>query len=162
MKTLIFAGFLLVGFLPVFSQVKTGRKAPEIALLNLEGNRVTLSDLKGRVVLIDFWASWCGPCRYNNPRLVRLYQKYHEKGFEILGVSLDNNTASWKQAVIQDKLEWIQVNDNQGWDASAAKSYRVNAIPVSFLLDKDGIVRAVDMEGRALEAKIKSLLKSQP
>jgi|HubBroStandDraft_1064217.scaffolds.fasta_scaffold342781_2 peroxiredoxin len=160
MTKLLFIIFLSPLCLAGFSQPKKGKPAPEIALSNMEGNQVSLADLKGRVVLIDFWASWCGPCRYNNPRLVKLYQKYHEKGFEILGVSLDNNPASWKQAVQQDKLEWIQVNDNQGWDASVAKLYRVNAIPVSFLIDKEGIIREIDMEGRALESKIKSLLKN--
>ena len=160
MKNLLFLWLLLTISLAGFSQPKKGKPAPEIALLNMEGNRVSLSDLKGRVVLIDFWASWCGPCRYNNPRLAKLYLKYHEKGFEILGVSLDNNPYSWKQAVQQDKLEWLQVNDNQGWDASVAKLYQVNAIPVSFLVDREGIIREIDVEGRALESKIKSLLKN--
>lgn len=160
MKNLLLVWVLATLCLAGLSQPKKGKPAPEIALLNLEGNPVKLADLKGRVVLVDFWASWCGPCRYNNPRLVKLYQKYHEKGFEILGVSLDNNPVSWKQAVFQDKLEWIQVNDRQGWDASVAKLYGVNAIPVSFLIDKEGIIREIDVEGRALESKIKSLLKN--
>ncbi len=142
-----------------FSQIKKGKPAPEISLINMEGNQINLSDLKGKVVLIDFWASWCGPCRNNNPRLIKLYQKYHDKGFEILGVSIDNNAQDWKQAVNEDHLEWIQVDDKNGWNASTAKVYNVNAIPSSFLIDKDGIIREIDLEGRQLESKIKSLLK---
>ena len=156
----IFLACLLAGIsITAFPQVKKGQPAPEISLSNMEGRLVSLSDLKGKVVLIDFWASWCGPCRNNNPRLVKLYEKYHEKGFEILGVSVDNNAANWKEAVGEDKLDWVQVNDNKSWDGSAAMTYNVNAIPASFLIDKEGVLRAMDIEGRALEAKIKSLLK---
>jgi peroxiredoxin len=142
-----------------FAQVKKGEPAPEISLPGANGSVVNLSDLKGKVVLIDFWASWCGPCRNNNPRLVKLYQKFHEKGFEIFGVSVDNTSASWKEAIKEDQLQWVQVNDNKGWNSSVAMTYNVNAIPASFLVDKEGVIRAIDFEGRALEAKIKSLLK---
>jgi peroxiredoxin len=159
MRNVFFMAILVLTACTGFAQVKKGQPAPQISLSDMTGAQVSLSDLKGKVVLIDFWASWCGPCRFNNPRLVKLYQKYHENGFEILGVSVDNNGLNWKEAVRQDKLDWIQVNDNKGWDGSAAKTYDVNAIPASFLVDKDGVIRAIDMEGRALESKIKSLLK---
>jgi peroxiredoxin len=159
MKNVFVLCLLLSVVFTASAQVKKGEPAPEISLAGTDGNLVNLSDLKGKVVLVDFWASWCGPCRYNNPRLIKLYQKYHEKGLEILGVSVDNTSANWKEAIKEDRLEWVQVNDNKGWDGSVAKTYNVNAIPASFLIDKEGVIRAIDMEGRALETKIKSLLK---
>jgi peroxiredoxin len=142
-----------------FSQVKSGHSATEISLPDSSGNIVRLSDLKGKVVLVDFWASWCGPCRNNNPHLTRLYNKYHPEGLQILGVSIDNDQESWRKAILQDKLQWIQVNDNKGWDGPAATNYEVNAIPASFLVDKEGVVRKIGLMGRALESEIKFLLK---
>jgi peroxiredoxin len=143
------------------AQVKKNVPAPQISLKDMDGKEVRLADLSGKVVLIDFWASWCGPCRQNNPRLMKLYQKYHEKGFEILGISVDENAGSWRQAVGQDRLEWTQVIDNPDRSVSTAVVYGVNAIPVSFLVDRQGIVRAIDLDGRALEAKVKSLVKKE-
>ena len=157
MKTLVTLFIFSWMSLCAFSQVKKGSNAPEISLQDLEGRPVSLSGLKGKVVLIDFWASWCGPCRNNNPRLAQLYQKYHEKGLEMLGVSVDNNPTYWKQAVMQDGLEWLQVNDNRGWESSVALAYNVNAIPASFLIDKDGVVRGIDLEGRALHRRHRQL-----
>ncbi len=125
----------------------------------MNGNLIRLSDLKGKVVLIDFWASWCGPCRKNNPHLVKLYHKYHGKGLEIFGVSLDDDHQSWKEAVSHDRMEWIQVIDDKGWDASSALAYGVEMIPSSFLIDRDGVIRKVNAEGWPLEAEIKALLK---
>jgi peroxiredoxin len=142
-----------------FSQTKSGHSASDISLPDSSGNIVHLSDLKGKVVLVDFWASWCGPCRNNNPRLVRLYNKYRNQGLQILGVSIDNNSEAWRKAVQQDKLEWIQVNDSKGWDGPAAITYDVNAIPASFLIDKEGILRKTGLMGRSLEFEIRSLLK---
>jgi peroxiredoxin len=159
MKSIFLISLLMCIALTSFCQIKKGKPAPEISLTNIEGTTVNLSDLKGKVVLIDFWASWCGPCRANNPRLIKLYKKYHDKGFEIFGVSIDNNHSNWKEAVKEDQLEWTQVDDDKGWDASTAKVYNVNAIPASFLIDRDGIMREIDLEGRSLESKIKSLLK---
>ena len=159
MKCLLIITLFCLAVFPALCQVKKGQPAPEIALTEQDGQFVKLSDLRGKVILIDFWASWCGPCRNNNPRLVKLYKKFHAMGLEILGVSVDDNVQSWKSAIIEDGLEWIQVNDHKGWEGSAAKAYDVNAIPASFLLDKEGILRGADLEGRALEAKIRSLLK---
>jgi peroxiredoxin len=160
MKNILLTVIAMALVMAISAQAKKGEPAPGISLPDLQGNTVNLSDLKGKVVLIDFWASWCGPCRANNPRLVKLYRKYHDNGFEILGVSVDNNAMYWRAAVQQDNLDWIQVNDNKGWDASSTTAYNVNAIPASFLIDKEGVIRAVDMDGRALEAKIKALLKN--
>lgn len=141
------------------AQIKANQPAPDLSLPDGNGNAVQLSGLKGSVVLIDFWASWCGPCRMNNPHLVKLYAKYHQKGLEILGVSLDANGEAWKAAIGQDGLPWLQVNDNKGWNAASAAVYGVESIPASFLLDKDGVIRAVNLVGWQLESKIKTLLK---
>ena len=143
----------------VFSQVKVGQQAPDIELPGTDGKTVKLSDLKGKVVLVDFWASWCGPCRFNNPKLVRLYKSYQDKGFEILGVSLDQKESYWKQAISEDNLTWVQVIDNKEGQASPTYKYRVEVIPTSFLLDKDGVVRGINLTGRALEERIKKLSK---
>jgi len=159
MKHLLFIMTLICIGMTGSTQIKKGRQAPELTLPDLEGNILTLSSLKGKVVLIDFWASWCVPCRKNNPHLVQLYNKYHDQGLEIFGVSIDDHPANWKEAVAQDQLSWLQVNDNKGWNAPSIIAYDLNAIPSSFLVDKLGIIRQVDLEGRRLENEIKSLLK---
>jgi peroxiredoxin len=159
MKKFILAP-LLICCIMAFSQPKKGHPAPPISLPDMQGNMVQLTSLKGKVVLIDFWASWCGPCRYNNPKLVKIYQKYHEAGFEILGVSLDTNPQAWRSAVATDQLEWIQVNDNRGWEAASAADYDVAAIPASFLIDKEGNLVKANLEGRSLDMAIKRLLRN--
>jgi len=155
----IIIGMLLILSLNLFSQMRPGQAAADLSLPDMNGNRLRLSDLRGKIVLIDFWASWCGPCRHNNPNLVRLYKKYHDKGVEIYGISLDDNTRSWIRAVHHDKMQWIQVIDDQGWAASSAHIYGVDMIPSSFLLDRQGIIRAVNAEGPDLEKIIGDLLK---
>jgi peroxiredoxin len=145
--------------LSAFPQMRTGQAAPELTLPDRDGHKVQLSGLKGTVVLIDFWASWCGPCRANNPHLAKLYRKYHQKGLEIVGVSLDENGEAWKEAVGHDKLEWVQLNDDGGQKAISAITYGVYSIPASFLVDKEGIIQGIDLEGWDLESKIKTLLK---
>ena len=151
--------FLLVVSLNLFSQMRPGQTAAELSLPDLNGKSVSLASLKGKVVLIDFWASWCGPCRHNNPRLVKLYNKYHDKGLEIYGVSLDEDMEDWKKAVHHDKLNWIQVIDDRGWAATSASAYGVDMIPSSFLIDRQGIIRNMNMEGPELEVSVKDLLK---
>ncbi|MBS1932675.1 MAG: TlpA family protein disulfide reductase [Bacteroidetes bacterium] len=159
MRTILLVFVLISVSVGAFSQAKKGKPAPEISLPGFDGKIINLYDLKGEIVLIDFWASWCGPCRRNNPKLVELYKKYHDRGFEIYGISIDSNAANWKQAVQQDQLPWIQVNDNKGWYAPSTITYDVNAIPASYLLDKDGIIRLIDFDERNIESKLKSLLK---
>ena len=130
----------------------------DFALPSLKGDSIRLSSMKGKVFLLDFWASWCVPCRFSNKELVKLYSKYRDKGFEILGVSLDDNRNAWKKAVNKDKITWLQINDDGGWKAISAAKWNINAIPASFLIDKDGNVVAFDPEKQELESKIKQLL----
>ena len=133
----------------------------DFTVASLKGDSIRLSSLKGKVLLLDFWASWCGPCRYSNKQLVKLYSKYKDKGFEILGVSLDDEMKDWKKAVIKDKITWMQGFDKGGWDALAAVRWHVDALPTSFLIDKNGDVVAINLEKNDLEKKIKELLKLQ-
>jgi thiol-disulfide isomerase/thioredoxin len=136
-----------------------GSVAPDIKLPSPEGAEVALSSLKGKYVLIDFWASWCGPCRQENPNVVRMYNKYKDKGFEIFGVSLDQDKGKWLKAIANDKLTWPHVSDLKGWESSAATLYGITAIPQTVLLDKEGKIIAKNLRGAALEEKLASLLQ---
>src|SRR5258708_5713138 len=120
--------FLPIVFICVAAnaQIKFGFDAPEISLPSVSGDTLHLSSLKGKVVLLDFWASWCGPCRATNKQLAKLYPKFREKGFEIFSVSLDDNVQSWKKAIQKDKISWLQVNDGGGWDAKTAISWHID------------------------------------
>jgi thiol-disulfide isomerase/thioredoxin len=130
----------------------------DFSLPDIKGDSLRLSSMKGKVFLLDFWASWCVPCRFSNKHLVKLYDKYKDKGFEILGVSLDDNRIAWKKAVGKDKITWLQINDSRGWDAMSAAKWQVDAIPASFLIDKDGNVVSINAEKQELENKIRQLL----
>lgn len=161
------------------SQIAVGAPAPEISLPNPDGKTLMLSSLKGKVVLLDFWASWCGPCRRANPQVVALYNKYKSKGFEIFSVSLDGVGArnrngqspdqiqqaeqrgktAWVKAIKDDKLNWpYHVSDLRHWDAAPAQVYGVKSIPQAFLLDKEGNIAAVLKHGQDIEAVLKTLL----
>lgn len=130
----------------------------DFSLPDLKGDSLRLSSMKGKVFLLDFWASWCSPCRFSNKQLVKLYTKYKDNGFEILSVSLDESQKDWKKAVNKDKITWLQINDNGGWNAVSAMKWNINAIPASFLIDKAGNVVAFDPEKQELENKIRQLL----
>ncbi len=161
--------------------VAIGRPAPEINLPDPDGNKIALSSLKGDVVLLDFWASWCRPCRFANPHVVEMYKKYKRKGFNVYNVSLDglddrrlamyqNNEATiqqatemernkWKQAIKDDKLSWKNhVSELRSWSSSVAALYGVNSIPKTFLLDRKGVIRYQNLRGEQLEEAIKTLL----
>jgi len=140
------------------AKLMIGAQAPEINLKQPDGKPFALSSLKGKVVLIDFWASWCGPCRRENPNVTRVYAKYKNRGFEILGVSLDQDATRWKGAIKADNLTWIHVSDLMGWQSSAAQLYDVHSIPQTILLDKEGRILAKGLRGEELEAKLESLL----
>lgn len=112
----------------------------------------------GKVTIVDFWASWCGPCRIENPNVVAIYQEFHSKGLNIVGVSLDKDAAKWKEAIAKDKLIWIQVSHLKFWDEPIAAQYEVQSIPATFILDASGKVVAKNLRGEELRAKIKELL----
>ncbi|MFI5142358.1 MAG: redoxin domain-containing protein [Bacteroidia bacterium] len=134
--------------------ITVGYKAINFAQPDVNGKSVSLSSYKGKVVLVDFWASWCGPCRGENPAVVAAYNKYKDKGFDVLGVSLDQNKDKWLQAIQKDGLTWTHISDLKGWQNEAAKKYGVTSIPFNVLVDKDGKVLAKGLRGPALEAKL--------
>lgn len=135
-----------------------GAIAPDLAFPDPDGNIRKLSDLRGKVVLLDFWASWCRPCRGENPHVVAMYQKYHDKGFEVFSVSLDRDKESWKRAIAADGLVWPNhVSDLKYWSSEAARTYGVSSIPSTFLLDQNGRIIAKNLRGEALSNALKQL-----
>lgn len=139
--------------------VAIGKVAPDFTQDTPEGKPLSLYDIKGKAKIIDFWASWCGPCRRANPEMVKLYKKFHPKGLEILGVSLDRNKADWEKAIADDHLDWNQVSDLQYWNNAAAQAYAVSSIPHVVILDENNVIVARNLHGEELENKIAELLK---
>jgi thiol-disulfide isomerase/thioredoxin len=166
MKKLLTIAIFLFSF-SVYSQnigLSIGDKAPEISQRNPNGERMKLSQLKGKITIIDFWASWCGPCRRENPNLVSTYNKFKNKkfkngkGLDVFSVSLDKNMESWITAMAKDQLNWeFHVSDLKGWESSEAALYNVRSIPSTFIIDGDGIIIAKNLKGDKLNQFLKKI-----
>ncbi len=159
MKKLFLVVVILSGTLFSKAQLRIGDSVPEIELPSANDSITKLSSLNGKVVLVDFWASWCAPCRAVNPYVQKLYKKYKDNGFEVFAVSLDVKKESWLKAIKQDKLTYTQVIDYTGWNSKVAEQFFVDALPTNFLLDKSGKIVAINIEGKELFDTVKELVK---
>ncbi|SHL27358.1 TlpA family protein disulfide reductase [Flavobacterium chilense] len=162
-KTLLILGFLCCVITSLKAQVvgtDIGDIAPEIDLPDTKGNSVALSSLRGDIVLVDFWASWCGPCIKEQPELIKLSNTYAGK-FSIYSVSMDTKKPLWLAAIAKQKLTWTQVSDLKYWSSPVVGDYKLQSVPLNFLIDKNGIILAKNIHGNALNEKLKSLLTAQ-
>ncbi len=159
MKKIFFVVSILVSSLLSKAQLQIGSTAPEISLPNNKDSIINLSSFAGKIVLIDFWASWCAPCREVNPYVERIYKKYKTKGFEVYAVSIDTKKEAWLKAIKKDKLTYTHVIENTGWYSKVAEQFYVDQLPTNFLIDQAGKIVAINIEGNALVEKIKYLLQ---
>jgi peroxiredoxin len=154
------AGQNFVKELAIMKKIAIGQPAMDFAQKDMQGQSVQFSLYnKGKYVLLDFWASWCGPCRAENPNVLKAYNQFKDKQFDVLGVSLDDDGAKWKEAVQKDAMPWTQVSDLKGWKNEAARQYNINGIPSNFLVDPNGIIIAKNLRGEDLEKKLAEVLK---
>lgn len=159
MKGTWIALLIIFSSVTVSAQLKYGRPVPEIELPNTKDSIIRLSSLKGKVVFIDFWASWCAPCRAANPYIEKLYKKYKADGLEVFAVSLDVKKDTWLKAIKKDKLTYTHVYDVDGWNSKVAGLFYVDQLPTNFLLDKNGNIAGINLEGKELFDKVKALLQ---
>ncbi|CAN5267212.1 TlpA disulfide reductase family protein [soil metagenome] len=153
-----FYGKGFVDYVRNIQRTAVGQPAPEISLPDPDGKIITLSSFKGKFVLVDFWAKWCGPCRQENPNVVNAYNEFKSRGFDILSVSLDRTKEDWVKAIQEDGLVWSQVSDLKYFESQAAKEYNINAIPFSILVDPNGIIIAKNLRGATLQKKLAEVL----
>lgn len=154
-----FYGKEIVKALDADGRTAPGKMAPDFTMQDTTGKAVTLSAMRGSYVLVDFWASWCGPCRKENPNVVAAYNKFHEKGFDVIGVSLDNKKEAWTKAIRADGLTWYHVSDLKGWANEAAAAYHIKSVPANFLLDRTGKIVARNLRGEDLEKKLSEVFQ---
>jgi len=147
-----------LGALDKKPSIETNKPAPNFSAPSPEGKTISLNETLGKVTIVDFWASWCGPCRAENPNVVALYNEFHSQGLNIIGVSLDKDASKWKEAIAKDGLVWPQVSNLKHWQEPIAKLYNVESIPATFILDAKGNIVAKDLRGDALRAKVAALL----
>ncbi|WP_221929009.1 TlpA family protein disulfide reductase [Solitalea koreensis] len=134
-----------------------GYRAPEISLQDVNGKMLSLSSLRGKYVLIDFWASWCAPCRNEMPSVVKLYADYKDQNFEIFGVSLDTKKENWVKAIMDDHITWLQVSELKSWQSQAVRDYGIDAIPATCIIDPKGMIIAKNLHGDELKQFMKKL-----